>query len=120
MWILISFAMIALVIFLIMTVLKIEPLISIVVSVLTGLILAYFFERLTITYDKDHKYDKYHKYDKDHKDSKDKKDKKDSKDSKDSEDSKNVTSIQSTNSNNSNSSFESSMQSTFDYFKKNN
>jgi ABC-type uncharacterized transport system permease subunit len=55
MWILISFAIIALVLFLIMTVLKIEPLVSIVVSVLAGLILAYFFERITITYDKDHK-----------------------------------------------------------------
>ena len=55
MWILISFAIIALVIFLVMIVLKIDTLVSIVVSVLTGLILAYFFERLTITYDKDKK-----------------------------------------------------------------
>ena len=100
MWILISFAIIALVIFLIMTVLKIEPLISIVVSVLTGLILAYFFERINITYDKD----------------KDKKDKDNKDDSKDSKDSKNVTSIHSSNSNNSN--FESSMNSSFDYFNK--
>ena len=53
MWILISFAIIALVLFLIMTFLKIDTLISIVVSVLAGLILAYFIERVTITYDKD-------------------------------------------------------------------
>ena len=53
MWILISFAIIALVLFLVMTFLKIEPVISIVVSVLSGLILAYFFERITISYNKD-------------------------------------------------------------------
>ena len=62
MWILISFAIIALVIFLVMTFLKIDTLVSIVVSVLTGLILAYFFERLTITYDKDKKDHKHHKH----------------------------------------------------------
>jgi putative flippase GtrA len=55
MWILISFAIIALVLFIIMTVLKIEPLISIVISVLSGLILAYFIERITITYTDDGK-----------------------------------------------------------------
>jgi len=55
MWILISFAIIALVLFIIMTVLKIEPLISIVISVLSGLILAYFIERITITYTEDGK-----------------------------------------------------------------
>ena len=38
-----------------MIILKIDTLVSIVVSVLAGLILAYFFERLTITYDKDKK-----------------------------------------------------------------
>jgi uncharacterized membrane protein YraQ (UPF0718 family) len=106
MWILISFAIIALVIFLIMTFLKIEPLISIVVSVLTGLILAYFFERISITYDKD----------KDNKKEKDTRDNSRNRDSKDSNDSKNVTSIHSSNSNNSN--FESSINSSFDYFNK--
>ena len=55
MWILISFAIIALVLFIIMTLLKIEPLISIVISVLSGLILAYFIERITITYNEDGK-----------------------------------------------------------------
>ena len=55
MWILISFAIIALVLFIIMTLLKIEPLISIVISVLSGLILAYFIERITITYTEDGK-----------------------------------------------------------------
>ena len=55
MWILISFAIIALVIFLVMIVLKIDTLVSIVVSVLAGLILAYFFERISISYDKDKK-----------------------------------------------------------------
>ena len=55
MWILISFAIIALVLFIIMTLLKIEPLISIVISVLSGLILAYFIERITITYTDDGK-----------------------------------------------------------------
>ena len=58
MWILISFAIIALVIFLVMIVLKIDTLVSIVVSVLAGLILAYFFERISISYDKDHKNDR--------------------------------------------------------------
>ena len=53
MWILISFAIIALILFVIMTLLKIEPLISIVISVLSGLILAYFIERITITYTED-------------------------------------------------------------------
>jgi putative flippase GtrA len=55
MWILISFAIIALVLFIIMTLLKIEPLISIVVSVLLGLILSYFIDRITITYTEDPK-----------------------------------------------------------------
>jgi len=55
MWILISFAIIALILFVIMTLLKIEPLISIVISVLSGLILAYFIERITITYTDDGK-----------------------------------------------------------------
>ena len=49
MWILISFAMIALVLFLVLILLKIEPLVAIVISVLSGLILAYFFENLTLT-----------------------------------------------------------------------
>ena len=104
MWILISFAIIALIIFLIMTFLKIEPLISIVVSVLAGLILAYFFERITISYNKD----------KGHKDDRNRDKNKDSKDSRDSRDSKNITSIQSSNSSTNESSFDSS----FDYFKK--
>ena len=41
--------MIALVIFLVLILLKIEPLVAIVISVLSGLILAYFFENLTLT-----------------------------------------------------------------------
>jgi uncharacterized membrane protein YraQ (UPF0718 family) len=49
MWILISFAIIALVIFLVLILLRIEPLVAIVISVLSGLILAYFFENLTLT-----------------------------------------------------------------------
>lgn len=49
MWILISFAMIALVIFLVLIILKIEPLVAIVISVLSGLILAYFLDNLTFT-----------------------------------------------------------------------
>jgi putative flippase GtrA len=53
MWILVSFAIVALVIFLVMILLKIEPIISMVVSVLTGLIIAYFMNHLTITYNKD-------------------------------------------------------------------
>jgi len=56
MWILITFAIIALVLFLGMTLLKVEPIISIVISVLAGLILAYFAHHLTITYSED----KYH------------------------------------------------------------
>jgi len=53
MWILISFAMVALVLFIIMLALKIDVLVSIVISVLAGLIIAYFFEHIDITYDKD-------------------------------------------------------------------
>jgi uncharacterized membrane protein YraQ (UPF0718 family) len=49
MWILISFAIIALVLFVVMILLKIEPLVSIVISVLSGLILAYFLDNLTLT-----------------------------------------------------------------------
>lgn len=49
MWILISFAIIALVLFLVLILLKIEPLVAIVISVLSGLILAYFLENLTLT-----------------------------------------------------------------------
>jgi hypothetical protein len=56
MWLLISFAIIALVIFIIMTLLKVEPLISIVVSVLGGLILAYFFDHISITYYEDRRH----------------------------------------------------------------
>ncbi len=109
MWILISFAIIALILFLIMTLLKIEPLISIVVSVLAGLILAYFFERINISYDKDKK-------DRDRHDHRDRD--RDSNDSNDSNDSKNITSLHASNSNNSSSSFESSFDSSIDYFKK--
>jgi len=53
MWILVSFAIVALVLFLIMILLKIEPIISMVVSVLAGLIIAYYMNHLTITYNKD-------------------------------------------------------------------
>ena len=49
MWILVSFAIIALVIFLVLILLKIETLVAIVISVLSGLILAYFLENLTLT-----------------------------------------------------------------------
>ena len=64
MWILILFAIIALVLFLIMIALKQDVLVSIVVSVLAGLILAYYLNHLTITFDKPK--------DKDSKDNKDK------------------------------------------------
>ena len=53
MWILVSFAIVALVIFLVMILLKIEPIVSMVISVLTGLIIAYFMNHLTITYSED-------------------------------------------------------------------
>ena len=53
MWILVSFAIVALVIFLVMILLKIEPIISMVISVLSGLIIAYFMNHLTITYSED-------------------------------------------------------------------
>ena len=52
MWILVSFAIVALVLFLVMILLKIEPIISMVVSVLAGLIIAYFMNHLTVTYNK--------------------------------------------------------------------
>ena len=52
MWILVSFAIVALVLFLVMILLKIEPIISMVVSVLAGLIIAYYMNHLTITYNK--------------------------------------------------------------------
>ena len=106
MWILISFAIIALILFLIMTFLKIEPLVSIVVSVLAGLILAYFFERINISYDKDKndrrddRHDRHNDRDNDRNDDRD----------------KNVTSTSVHSSNNS--SFDSSFESSFDYFKK--
>ena len=57
MWILITFAIVALVLFVPMILLKIEPLVSIVISVLTALIVAYFIHHLNITYD-DTKYRK--------------------------------------------------------------
>ena len=66
MWILITFAIIALVLFLVMTLLKIEPLISIVVSVLAGLILAYFIDHIKITIYED-KYGNKNKNDKNEK-----------------------------------------------------
>jgi putative flippase GtrA len=53
MWILISFAMVALVLFIIMLALKIDVLVSIVISVLAGLIIAYFIDNIDITYEKD-------------------------------------------------------------------
>lgn len=53
MWILISFAIVTLVLFIIMLAFKIDVLVSIVISVLAGLIIAYFFEHIDITYDKD-------------------------------------------------------------------
>jgi putative flippase GtrA len=62
MWILVSFAIVALVLFLVMILLKIEPIISMVVSVLAGLIIAYFMNHLTITYNKD-KYNERQKND---------------------------------------------------------
>jgi hypothetical protein len=68
MWILVSFAIVALVIFLVMILLKIEPIISMVISVLAGLIIAYFMNHLTITYSED----KYKNRNKDDKNDKDK------------------------------------------------
>jgi len=53
MWILVSFAMVALVLFIIMLALKIDVLVSIVISVLAGLIIAYFIDNINITYEKD-------------------------------------------------------------------
>jgi len=53
MWILVSFAMVALVLFIIMLALKIDVLVSIVISVLAGLIIAYFIDNIDITYEKD-------------------------------------------------------------------
>lgn len=52
MWILVTFAIVALVLFLVMILLKIEPIISMVISVLAGLIIAYFMNHLTVTYNK--------------------------------------------------------------------
>jgi len=56
MWILITFAIIALVLFSGMILLKIEPLVSIVISVLTALIVAYFIHHLNITYTEHDRY----------------------------------------------------------------
>ncbi len=69
MWILITFAIIALVLFIVMTLLKIEPLVSIVVSVLAGLILAYFIDHIKITVYED-KYGNKNKNDKNDKNDK--------------------------------------------------
>ncbi len=71
MWILVSFAIVALVLFLVMILLKIEPIISMVISVLGGLIIAYFMNHLTITYN-ENKYKDSRNNDKDNKDDKDK------------------------------------------------
>jgi len=61
MWILISFAMVALVLFIIMLALKIDVLVSIVISVLAGLIIAYFIDNIDITYEKDEDRHKRHR-----------------------------------------------------------
>ena len=50
MWILVTFAIIALLLFLAMILLKQEPIVSMVVSILTALIVSYFVNHLTITY----------------------------------------------------------------------